>query len=55
MNYKNDNRDTIYALSLTLKMFGLALLVFILKYLFIAFLLIALIVAAYYMIKESFR
>jgi hypothetical protein len=55
MNYKNDNRDTIYALSLTLKMFGLAILLFILKYLFIAFLIIGLIVEAYYMIKESFK
>jgi hypothetical protein len=55
MNYKNDNGNPLYMLSVTLKMFGLAILLFILKYLFIAFLIIGLIVGAYYMIKESFK
>ncbi len=53
MYYKNKNNDPIDALAITFKVIGIFAIIAILKYVAIAFGMIALLVGAYYLIKEK--
>ena len=53
MYYKNKNNDPFDALAITFKVIGIFAIIAILKYVAIAFGMIALLVGAYYLIKEK--